>query len=164
MGQFKILVSRAVCANRVTTRENWKRQRNRPPEGVSIDSFDLAGLPIYTRMTKDPTDRVKNSRRRFVPGCNSHCDARVQLFDSRRLKNANRPGVASYGDARGAASSGIMGAPWDLGPAGRSIICVRFRVLNMYPLISRMMIPRRRKVRPNGRLTDDKAREMIGGS
>jgi chromate reductase len=169
MGQFKILGIAGSIRKQSYNKGVLDAAKELAPAGVSIDTFDLAGLPFYNQDDEaNPTDRVKEFKAAIRAA-----DAILIVTPEYNysipgvLKNAIDLASRPYGDsAWNGKPVAVMGATMGITGTARAQYHLRqvFVFLNMYALNQPevMISATHEKFDANGKLTDEKAREMIG--
>lgn len=139
------------------------------PDGVTIETFDLDGLPGFNEeIEKDPPQKVVELKKQVrAADAILFATPEYNYSISGVLKNAIDWGSRPYGDSAWEGKpAGIMGASMGSLGTGRAQYHLRQMMvfLNMYPLNRPevMIASAHDKFDKEGNLTDAKTREIVG--
>lgn len=139
------------------------------PEGVTLEEFDLAGIPVFNQDTENPLPESVARLKERIEAADAILFATPEYNYSVPgvLKNAidwaSRPQGGNSWQGKPVA---VMGASMGLMGTSRAQYHLRqmFVFLDMYPVNKPevMIASAHQKFDEEGRLTDAKAREMVG--
>jgi len=139
------------------------------PEGVTLEEFDLAGVPVFNQDAEDPLPESVARLKERIEAADAILIATPEYNYSAPgvLKNAidwaSRPQGGNSWQGKPVA---VMGASMGLMGTSRAQYHLRqmFVFLDMYPVNKPevMIASAHQKFDEEGRLTDAKAREMVG--
>lgn len=139
------------------------------PEGVTLEEFDLAGVPVFNQDAEDPLPESVARLKERIEAADAILIATPEYNYSAPgvLKNAidwaSRPQGGNSWQGKPVA---VMGASMGLMGTSRAQYHLRqmFVFLDMYPVNKPevMITSAHQKFDEEGRLTDAKAREMVG--